>query len=105
MILLKKEIIPPTSYLKYTKGQKGFRIPDNYEVEVSLRKPKTRQIVRCIIKYVGKKPVYWIYYGDKFQYYVKSEKSSSDAACLYAKVCNCFINKRKLVLKNFKILY
>ena len=87
----------PIASLKYTKGQNGFRIPDNYEVETSLRKPKTRQVVKCIIKYVGKNPVYWIYYGDKFQYYVKSEKSSSDVACLYAKVCNYFTNKCNLL--------
>ncbi|GET64487.1 hypothetical protein RhiirA1_481379 [Rhizophagus irregularis] len=30
-------------------------------------------------------PLYWIYYGDKFQYHVKSEKLGSNAACLYAK--------------------
>ncbi|PKY32968.1 hypothetical protein RhiirB3_451535, partial [Rhizophagus irregularis] len=86
--IIKEGTYPPAAYLKYTKGQKGFRIPDNYEVETSLRKPKTRQIVKCIIKYVEKKPVYWVYYGDKFQYHVKSEKSSSDVACLYAKALN-----------------
>ncbi|PKY36393.1 hypothetical protein RhiirB3_458897 [Rhizophagus irregularis] len=95
--IIKEGNYPHATYLKYTKGQKGFRIPDNYEVKVSLRKPKTRQVVRCMIKYMEKNPVYWIYYGDKFQYHVKSEKSSSNAACLYAKVCNC--NKQKLILK------
>ncbi|PKC62344.1 hypothetical protein RhiirA1_397698 [Rhizophagus irregularis] len=92
--VIKEGNYPPIAYLKYTKGQKGFRIPDNYEVKVSLRKPKTRQIVRCMIKYVEKNPVYWIYYGDKFQYYVKSEKSSSNAACLYAKALNPEIKTR-----------
>ncbi|GET00460.1 hypothetical protein GLOIN_2v1472827 [Rhizophagus clarus] len=86
--IIKEGTYPPAAYLKYTKGQKGFRIPDNYEAETSLRKPKTRQVVRCIIKYVEKNPVYWIYYGDRFQYHVKSEKSSSDVACLYAKALN-----------------
>jgi hypothetical protein len=76
---------PSANYLKYTKGQ-SFRIPDNYEVESSWGKPKKRQSVRCIIKYVKKNPVYWVYFGKAFQYYVKSEKSSSDAAGLYAKV-------------------
>ena len=41
-----------------------------------------------MIKYVEKNPVYWVYYEDKFQYHVKSEKSSSNVTCLYAKVCN-----------------
>jgi len=90
--IIKEGNYPSATYLKYTKGQKGFRIPDNYEVETSLRKPKTRQIVKCIIKYMEKNPVYWVYYGDKFQYHVRSEKSSSDVACLYAKVCNYFTN-------------
>jgi hypothetical protein len=76
---------PSANYLKYTKGQ-SFRIPDNYKVESSWGKPKKRQSVRCIIKYVEKNPVYWVYFGKAFQYYVKSEKSSLDAAGLYAKV-------------------
>ena len=102
--IIKEGNYPPIAYLKYTKGQNGFRIPDNYEIETSLRKPKTRQVVKCIIKYVGKNPVYWIYYGDKFRYHVKSEKSSSDVACLYAKVCNYFTYKcnllRNLLMQN-----
>ncbi|CAB5383823.1 unnamed protein product [Rhizophagus irregularis] len=92
--IIKEGNYPHATYLKYTKGQKGFRIPDNYEVKVSLRKPKTRQVVRCMIKYMEKNPVYWIYYGDKFQYHVKSEKSSSNAACLYAKALNPEIKTR-----------
>jgi hypothetical protein len=76
---------PPAAYLKYTKGQR-FRIPDDYEVKSSWGKPSKRQTVKCIIKYVEKNPVYWLYYGDKFQYHVRSEKSSSDATWLYAKV-------------------
>jgi hypothetical protein len=35
---------------------------------------------------VEKNPIYWVYFGEEFQYHVKSEKSSSDAAVLYAKV-------------------
>ncbi|CAB4423108.1 unnamed protein product [Rhizophagus irregularis] len=70
---------PPANYLKYTKGQ-NFRIPDNYEILSSWGKPKKRQSVRCIIKYVEKNPVYWVYFGKAFQYHVKSEKSSSDVA-------------------------
>ncbi|CAB4407661.1 unnamed protein product [Rhizophagus irregularis] len=35
---------PPVAYLKYTKRQNGFRIPDNYEVETSWGKPKKRHL-------------------------------------------------------------
>ncbi|CAB4416282.1 unnamed protein product [Rhizophagus irregularis] len=54
--IIKEGNYPHATYLKYTKGQKGFRIPDNYEV--------------------------------------KSEKSSSNAACLYAKTLNPEIKTR-----------
>ncbi|CAB4494358.1 unnamed protein product [Rhizophagus irregularis] len=98
--IIKEGNYPHATYLKYTKGQKGFQIPDNYEVKVSLRKPKTRQVVRCMIKYMEKNPVYWIYYGDKFQYHVKSEKSSSNAACLYAKN-----NRAKKIAKSISTIF
>jgi len=42
--------------------------------------------VRCIIKYEERNLVYWVYFGEAFQYHIKSEKSSSDAANLYVKV-------------------
>ncbi|POG61266.1 hypothetical protein GLOIN_2v1486372 [Rhizophagus irregularis DAOM 181602=DAOM 197198] len=74
--IIEEGYYPPATYLKYTKGQ-SFRIPDNYEVETSWGKPKKLQTVRCLIKYV-----------EKIQYHVKSEKSSSDAAVLYAKALN-----------------
>jgi len=64
--IIKEGSYLPAAFLKYTKGQNGFRIPDNYEVKTSLRKPKTRQIVKCIIKYIEEKPVYWVYYEDEF---------------------------------------
>ncbi|EXX71393.1 hypothetical protein RirG_078850 [Rhizophagus irregularis DAOM 197198w] len=76
---------PPVAYLKYTKRQNGFRIPDNYEVETSWGKPKKRHLVRCIIKYVDNNPIYWVCYGNNYQHQIKSEKSCSDAASLYAK--------------------
>ncbi|CAB5353687.1 unnamed protein product [Rhizophagus irregularis] len=41
--IIKKVNYPPATYLNYTKSQKAFRIPDNYEVELILRKPKTGQ--------------------------------------------------------------
>ncbi|CAB4393537.1 unnamed protein product [Rhizophagus irregularis] len=63
--IIKKVNYPPATYLNYTKSQKAFRIPDNYEVELILRKPNTGQV---------------------------QEKSSSNAAGLYAKACNCLIS-------------
>ncbi|PKY27400.1 hypothetical protein RhiirB3_529185 [Rhizophagus irregularis] len=75
----------PVAYLKYTKRQNGFQIPDNYEVEMSWIKPKKRHLVRCIIKYVDNNPIYWVCYGNNYQHQIKSEKSCSDAASLYAK--------------------
>ncbi|RGB21785.1 hypothetical protein C1646_777253 [Rhizophagus diaphanus] len=99
--IIKEGTYPPAAYLKFTKGQKEFRIPDNYEVKTSLRKLKTRQIIKCIIKYVEKKLVYWVYYRDKFQYHVKSEKSSSDVTCLYAKALNSETKTRYSILKSF----
>ncbi|PKC58753.1 kinase-like protein [Rhizophagus irregularis] len=41
--IIKEVNYPPATYLNYTKSQKAFRIPDNYEVELILRKPKTGQ--------------------------------------------------------------
>jgi len=83
--IIEEGYYPPATYLKYTKGQ-SFQIPDNYEVETSWGKSKKMQSVRCLIKYVEKIPIYWVYFGEEFQYHIKSEKSSSDAAVLYAKV-------------------
>ncbi|GES99260.1 hypothetical protein GLOIN_2v1543171 [Rhizophagus clarus] len=60
--IIKEGYYPPVAYLRYTKRQNG-----------------------CIIKYVEKNLVYWIYYGNEYQYQIKSEKSSSDAASSYAK--------------------
>jgi hypothetical protein len=57
--IIKEGTYPPAAYLKYTKGQKGFRIPDNYEVETSLRKPKTRQIVQICGKKSGLLGILW----------------------------------------------
>ena len=83
--IIEEGYYPPATYLKYTKGQ-SFQIPDNYKVKSSWGKPKKRQSVRCIIKYEERNPVYWVYFGEAFQYHIKSEKSSSDAANLYVKV-------------------
>ncbi|CAB4401980.1 unnamed protein product [Rhizophagus irregularis] len=44
--------------------------------------------------------IYWIYYRDKFQYHIKSEKLSLNAACLYAKQAKD-IHQRATVLKSF----
>ncbi|CAB4446749.1 unnamed protein product [Rhizophagus irregularis] len=75
----------PVAYLKYTKRQNGFQIPDNYEVETSWGKPKKRHLVRCIIKYVNNDPIYWVCYRNNYQHQIKSEKFYSNAASLYAK--------------------
>jgi hypothetical protein len=85
--IIKEGNYPPATYLKCTNRQNGFPIPDNYEIESSLGKPKKkRHSVRCTIKYIGKSPVYWVCYGNEYQYQIKSVKSCSDAASLYAKV-------------------
>ena len=84
--IIKEGRYPPASYIKYTKRQNGLRIPDNYEVESSQGKPKNRHSVRCKIKYVEKTPIYWLCYGNDYQFKIKSDKSCSDAATLYAKV-------------------
>src|ERR1044072_2538433 len=64
---------PSAAYIKYTK-RNGFRIPDDYEVESSWGKPKSRHSVRCIIKYIEQNPIYWLCYGDNCQFKIKSEK-------------------------------
>ncbi|CAG8589261.1 961_t:CDS:2, partial [Dentiscutata heterogama] len=86
--IIKEGQYPPAIYLKYTQRKNGFRIPDDYEVESSWEKSNTKHLVKCIIEYIDKNPIYYIYYGHKYQFYVKSEKSCSDAANLYSKALN-----------------
>ncbi|CAG8665417.1 11682_t:CDS:2 [Rhizophagus irregularis] len=52
------------------------------------------------LKYIKGQKVYWIYYRDKFQYHIKSEKLSLNAACLYTKQARD-IHQRATVLKSF----
>ena len=85
-----KSVYPESLYRVLTVSRYYFfqilQISDNYKVKSSWEKSKKRQSVRCIIKYEERNPVYWMYFEEAFQYHIKSEKSSSDAANLYAKV-------------------
>ncbi|CAG8708690.1 2937_t:CDS:2, partial [Dentiscutata erythropus] len=65
--------------------QKWISNPDDYEVESSWGKSNTKHLVKSIIEYIDKNPIYYIYYGHKYQFYVKSEKLCSDVAILYSK--------------------
>ncbi|GBC15230.2 hypothetical protein GLOIN_2v1763508 [Rhizophagus irregularis DAOM 181602=DAOM 197198] len=44
--------------------------------------------------------IYWIYYRDKFQYHIKSEKLSLNAACLYTKN-----NRAKKIAKSISTIF
>ncbi|CAG8665823.1 9442_t:CDS:1, partial [Diversispora eburnea] len=78
--IIKEGLYPSSTYLSYIKGENGYRIPDNYKVKTSWERSKTRQTVICAIKYLTKKSKYWIYYGNNFEFHVKSDMSCSDAA-------------------------
>ncbi|CAB4476348.1 unnamed protein product [Rhizophagus irregularis] len=52
------------------------------------------------LKYIKGQKVYWIYYRDKFQYHIKSEKLSLNAACLYAKN-----NRTKKIAKSISTIF
>jgi hypothetical protein len=86
--IIEEGFYPPAEILAYSKRGKKYKIPDEYIVETTWGKPnKTRQTLKCTIKYDQNEPVFRAYYGEKFDKILESRRSCTDVATQYQRVC------------------
>jgi hypothetical protein len=85
--IIEEGFYPPAEILSCSKRGKKYKIPDGYIVETTWGKPKTRQTLKCTIKYDQNGPVFRAYYGEKFDRILESRESCTDIATQYQRVC------------------
>jgi len=76
--VIKEGFYPNKTLLKFTKKPNSFPLPDDYEImTVWGRQSNT---VKCSIDYENSKPLFRVYYGDKFDQKLETTRSCTDVA-------------------------
>ncbi|CAG8817734.1 9576_t:CDS:2, partial [Racocetra persica] len=86
--IISEGIYPPKNRLCYTSARSHnntrYKIPDDYLIQTSWGKGKSKHIIECEIKYELNEPIFIVrFQEDSQQYILESKKSPSDTANKY----------------------
>src|SRR6266496_507129 len=84
--VLEDGFYPNKELLKFTRNPNSFPLPDNYKVMTTWGRGKNQNAVKCSINYENSKPVFRIYYGDRFERVLETTQSCTSAATRLQKV-------------------
>ena len=83
--VLREGFYPNKKLLKFTRKPSSFPLPDNYEVMTTWGKNK-QNAVKCSINYENSKPVFRVYYGNRFERVLETMQSCTMAVTQLQKV-------------------
>ncbi|CAG8635940.1 2641_t:CDS:2, partial [Funneliformis caledonium] len=75
-----------TLVVDFSRKPNSFPLPDNYEVLTTWE--KKANVVKCSIEYENSKPIFRIYYGDKFDQVLETTQSCTATATQIQKKLN-----------------
>ncbi|CAG8744144.1 16042_t:CDS:2, partial [Gigaspora rosea] len=77
--IIKEGVYLNTSLSAYTSISKGrkYKIPDRYSIKTTIGRNK--KTIYCSINYKNSYPIFYIHYGENFEYEISSTSSSSAA--------------------------